>query len=230
MFVFGVVSIEVWKTDLPVWGFVLALLICMFCLTLIFPSLTVAVYFSIRVYCSYWYNPSHYEPTSWAQRHHGANHRIRPSWPSDCDDDVQDMGLYYHDSGTEFCVRSQARTLHEDCASPDVLLSGRLYRRRRHRATRGASVDVLQYRGPLLLETKRRLHLPIDHRVRYRINYCKFSRVACFFVSVAQYLFFDVVVGCDRTTASVLARSALLWPRLLFPCGLHCTINPVDIT
>jgi hypothetical protein len=28
MFVFGVVVIEVWETDLPVWGFVLALLIC----------------------------------------------------------------------------------------------------------------------------------------------------------------------------------------------------------
>ena len=32
MFVFGVVVIEVWETDLPVWGFVLALLICAFCL------------------------------------------------------------------------------------------------------------------------------------------------------------------------------------------------------
>jgi OPT family oligopeptide transporter len=32
--VFGVVVIEVWKTDLPVWGFVLALLICAFCLVL----------------------------------------------------------------------------------------------------------------------------------------------------------------------------------------------------
>jgi len=29
MFVSGVVVIEVWDTDLPVWGFVLALLICM---------------------------------------------------------------------------------------------------------------------------------------------------------------------------------------------------------
>ena len=28
MFVFGVVVIEVWETDLPVWGFVLAILIC----------------------------------------------------------------------------------------------------------------------------------------------------------------------------------------------------------
>ena len=30
MFVFGVVAIEVWKTELPVWSFVLALLICAF--------------------------------------------------------------------------------------------------------------------------------------------------------------------------------------------------------
>ena len=30
MFVFGVVVIEVCETDLPVWGFVLALLICVF--------------------------------------------------------------------------------------------------------------------------------------------------------------------------------------------------------
>jgi hypothetical protein len=30
MFVFGVVVIEVWETDLPVWGFALALLICTF--------------------------------------------------------------------------------------------------------------------------------------------------------------------------------------------------------
>ena len=30
MFVFGIVSIEVWETQLPVWGFVLALCICAF--------------------------------------------------------------------------------------------------------------------------------------------------------------------------------------------------------
>ncbi len=29
MFVFGIVVIEVWDTELPVWGFVLSLLICM---------------------------------------------------------------------------------------------------------------------------------------------------------------------------------------------------------
>ena len=99
MFVFGVVAIEVWDTDFPVWGFVLALLICMFCLCAFFPGLTFAVYFSVLVYRPYWCDPSHYESASGAQCHHGADHRIRPSWPSDRDDDVQDMGLYYDDAG-----------------------------------------------------------------------------------------------------------------------------------
>ena len=35
MLVFGVVVIEVWETDLPVWGFFLALLICAFCLQIV---------------------------------------------------------------------------------------------------------------------------------------------------------------------------------------------------
>ena len=47
MFVFGVVVIEVWETDLPVWGFVLALFICTFCLPSsfcpFFPTLTCSV-------------------------------------------------------------------------------------------------------------------------------------------------------------------------------------------
>lgn len=30
MFVFGVISIEVWDTEFPVWAFVLALMICAF--------------------------------------------------------------------------------------------------------------------------------------------------------------------------------------------------------
>ena len=45
MFAFGVVAIEVWDTDFPVWGFVLALLIGMFCRSVFSsPSLTFAVY------------------------------------------------------------------------------------------------------------------------------------------------------------------------------------------
>ena len=40
MFVFGVIVIEVWETDLPVWGFVLALLICAFCPVLLHRALS----------------------------------------------------------------------------------------------------------------------------------------------------------------------------------------------
>ena len=32
MFIFGVVSIEVWDTQMPVWALVLALIICTYCL------------------------------------------------------------------------------------------------------------------------------------------------------------------------------------------------------
>lgn len=193
MFVFGVIAIEVWHTDFPVWGLILALSVCMFCITAsfcaFFPRLTFAVYFSLRVYRPYWCDPSHYEPASWAECHYGADNRIRPPWPSACDDDVQDMGLYYHDAGAEFYSRFQAGPLHEGRASPDVLLPGRRYHCCWHRAARRAIVDVLQYRGLLLRGSKRRLHLPIDHRIWYRINYCEFCRVATYFlISVAQCL------------------------------------------
>jgi hypothetical protein len=54
MFVFGVVIIEVWETDLPVWGLVLALLICASCLILchcVISSLVLHSFrFSTRVY------------------------------------------------------------------------------------------------------------------------------------------------------------------------------------
>ena len=40
MFVFGVIVIEVWETDLPVWGFILALLICAFCLVIRYCALS----------------------------------------------------------------------------------------------------------------------------------------------------------------------------------------------
>ena len=176
MFVFGVVVIEVWKTDLSVWGFVLALLICAFCLVLrhhVLSSQIHPLFFSIRVYSPFQYGRSHYEPGSWAKRHYGADYWIRPSWLPDCDDVVQDMGLYYHAAGD--CVHHQleACPLHEDPTSPDVLLSGRCHHRCWHRAAWCASVDVLQYRGSLRCRSKRWLHLPRYHCVRKRINYCK---------------------------------------------------------
>jgi hypothetical protein len=102
MFVFGIIAIEAWDTHFPIWAFMLALIICTICLIFILrflPELIFVLCFSVRVYRPYWRDPGHYEPAGWAQRHHGAHHRIRTSWSSDCDDVVQDMGLYYHDAG-----------------------------------------------------------------------------------------------------------------------------------
>jgi hypothetical protein len=149
MFVFGVVVIEVWETDLPVWGFVLALLICAFCVVLRHCALSSQVLhslcFSIRVYSPFGCDPGHYDPATWAERHHGADHWLRPSWPPDCGDVVQDMGSYYHDSRDWVHERLQACPLHEDPTSPDVLLSGCRHHCCRYRAAWCASMDVLQY-------------------------------------------------------------------------------------
>jgi hypothetical protein len=72
--VFGVIIIEVWETDLPVWGFVLALLICVFCLVLRHCVLSFRVSrsfcFSFRVYSPLEYDRGHYEPVYWAERYH----------------------------------------------------------------------------------------------------------------------------------------------------------------
>ena len=74
MFVFGVVVIEVWETGLPVWGFVLTLLICAFCLVLRYCALSSRVShslcFSIRVYSTFKCDRSHCgTATCWAERH-----------------------------------------------------------------------------------------------------------------------------------------------------------------
>ena len=97
MFVFGVIVIEVWETDLPVWGFALALLIRAFCLILrhCVPSSPVShsLYFSIRVYSPFDCDSGHYQPATWTERHGGDGYWIRPSWPSDCEYAVQDLGF-----------------------------------------------------------------------------------------------------------------------------------------
>ena len=59
MFVFGVVAIEVWKSQLPVWGFVLALLICTFSYLRrdLFVTANIHV-LSIHIHCPYRWDPS----------------------------------------------------------------------------------------------------------------------------------------------------------------------------
>jgi hypothetical protein len=67
MFMFGVVVIEVWKTELPVWGFVLALLICAF--TELGRDLFVTVnihVLSIHIHCPYRCDPSRDESGNWS--------------------------------------------------------------------------------------------------------------------------------------------------------------------
>ena len=99
MFAFGVVVIEVWETDLPVWGFVLSLFICASRLDLRHYALSSRVSHlmcsSIRVYSHFECDHGYYGPIFWAERHLGADHRIRPSWPPDCGVVVQDVGCFY---------------------------------------------------------------------------------------------------------------------------------------
>lgn len=67
MFGFGVVSIEIWHTDFPVWGLLLAFVSpfpCPFTKTL--TSLIVLADF-IPLYSSYRHNPSHHEPADWSE-------------------------------------------------------------------------------------------------------------------------------------------------------------------
>jgi OPT oligopeptide transporter protein len=120
MFVFGVIVIEVWETDLPVWGFVLALLICALCLILrhcvLSSRVSHSLRFSVHVFSPFERDPGHYKPDTGAERHHGADHRIRPSWPPDCNDVVQDMGSSYHVTGNYVHEQLQAWPLHEDRA------------------------------------------------------------------------------------------------------------------
>ena len=99
MSVFGIVSIEVWESQLPVWGFVLALCIGVHDLLVIFLWVNILVR-SIRVRHTRRHDAGHNKPAGWAKRHHRVYHRIRPPWPPDCDDAVQNLGLYLHDSST----------------------------------------------------------------------------------------------------------------------------------
>ena len=144
MFAFGVISIEVWETQFPVWGFVLALCIGVFIwfLLVIFTGIDVPV-LSMHIHYTHWRDPGHNEPASWAKRHHRADHWIRPPRPPDCDDAVQDVGLYHHDAGTSVYQRLQTRALYEGPASSDVLVSNRCDGRCCHCATRSSSLDVL---------------------------------------------------------------------------------------
>jgi hypothetical protein len=64
MFVFGVVSIEVYKTEFPVWAFVVALVIGpSFFFASLFKLLTLPC--SVLLYHPNWHDPGHHQPASW---------------------------------------------------------------------------------------------------------------------------------------------------------------------
>ena len=67
MFVFGVISIEVWDTQMPVWALVLALIIGQsrfdsHCLQRFADRRS-----SCRLHRSHWYDPGNYQPANWSQ-------------------------------------------------------------------------------------------------------------------------------------------------------------------
>ena len=99
MFVFGVVSIEVWETQLPVWGFVLALCIGVF-ISSTFSLSTNIPLFSIRIHYTNRRDPGQNEPGSWAKRHYRDDRWIRSPWPPHCYDAIQNVGLYPFGAGT----------------------------------------------------------------------------------------------------------------------------------
>ena len=101
MFVFGIVSIEVWETQLPVWGFVLALCIgVLYNLLIISLDVDIPVLSMRILHYTRWSDPGHNQPASWAKRHHRVGHWICSPRPPNCDDAVQNLGLYQHEAGT----------------------------------------------------------------------------------------------------------------------------------
>lgn len=168
MFVFGVISIEVWPTEFPVWAFVLSLVICTSgasSVSLTFCGLTSLC--SFRLYYPYWHDPGYHKSASWTERYHRTYHRLRFTRTAGCNDDVQDLGLHHHGTSLNIRLRLQARTLHEgsskttiyslyqsnladlsnsDSPTPNVLGSDRRHSGRWNGPTGRSSVDVHKHR------------------------------------------------------------------------------------
>ncbi len=78
MFIFGVVCIEVWHTEMPVWAFILALVSC---LAYIQSSICSNAPFSRLVHLLLLHPPDRYDsgyhqPASRFECHYGAHHRL----------------------------------------------------------------------------------------------------------------------------------------------------------
>ena len=55
---------------------------------------------SMRIHYTRWPDPGHNKPASWAKRHHRVDYWICSPRPPNCDDAVQNVGLYQHEAGT----------------------------------------------------------------------------------------------------------------------------------
>ena len=70
MFVFGIVVVEVWHTGMPVYAFVIALLICMSITPRRMDCANLRIPTSYRPHGSYRYHPGHHLQPARSQRHH----------------------------------------------------------------------------------------------------------------------------------------------------------------
>jgi len=73
----------------------------------------------LRLLHSYRDDPGYYKSAS---RSHQADLLIRASWPPNCYNDVQDMGLHHNGAGIAIHFGLQARSLHEDFPASDILV------------------------------------------------------------------------------------------------------------
>ena len=100
---------------------------------------------SIHTHYTHRHDRSRNERDNWANCPPGVDHWIRPPRPPDCDDAVQNLGLYHHAAGTRTYQRLETGPLHEDPTSSDVLVSNRGDSRCRHCADRSSGLDVLKH-------------------------------------------------------------------------------------
>lgn len=127
MFALGIICIEVWPTQMPVWCFVIALIIGLFSIKLLWlKSHRAFVAFAyiipigmiqaitnqqVGLKCVYSFYFSTRKTYRFAQRNYRTHHRLHASRKTDCDDDVQDMGIHCAPLFTRLLRRNIDNTL-----------------------------------------------------------------------------------------------------------------------
>jgi hypothetical protein len=235
MFVFCVVVIEVWETDLPVWGFVLALLICAFCLVLR-PTFFVRFLPKIHIRCvlAFVYTL----PLSVTR----ATTSLQPGLTV-----ITELIIGYALPGRPVAMML-FKTWGSATMSQAIVFMSDLklahYMKIAHRPMFFCQVVATIVAGTVQLGVQAWIfsnieglcdadqkdgficpHITAFGNASIIVRAC---RVGTYFLySMAQRC--CVAVGCHWAATSVFARSALLWPRFLLPCRHPCTIVPVDI-